>query len=161
MAKFSQIQKSMRATIQDRKRAAHGDPHTRKLKQKPEPIPISGKRKRKLFKKWRREKKAAIENGLVTMEDVEMSVADELFCQGDTAFDLLSVKMHPNPTLKGNSLLFKHTGKCRYSRTIHARISSPSGFSLSQIYLEFKSRINFQSKMSMETWHQNQIRRMP
>ncbi|KAK8934565.1 hypothetical protein KSP39_PZI014761 [Platanthera zijinensis] len=76
MAKLSQIQKSMRASIQDRKRAAHGDPHTRKLKQKPEPIPISGKRKRKLFKKWRREKKAAIENGLVTMEDVEMSVAD-------------------------------------------------------------------------------------
>ncbi|KAH0470118.1 hypothetical protein IEQ34_001676 [Dendrobium chrysotoxum] len=76
MAKFNQIQKARRGKIQDRKRAVQGDPNTRKLKQKVEPIPISGKRKRKLFKKWRREKKAAMEKGLVTMEDIEMEVAD-------------------------------------------------------------------------------------
>ncbi|KAL0927513.1 hypothetical protein M5K25_001688 [Dendrobium thyrsiflorum] len=82
MAKFNQIQKARRGKIQDRKRTVQGDPNTRKLKQKVEPIPISGKRKRKLFKKWRRnhlcdqEKKAAMEKGLVTMEDIEMEVAD-------------------------------------------------------------------------------------
>ncbi|XP_020589825.1 uncharacterized protein LOC110031114 [Phalaenopsis equestris] len=76
MAKFNQIQKARRGRIQDRKRAVHGDPNTRKLKQKVETIPISGKRKRKLFKKWRRDKKAAIEKGLVTMEDIEMEAAD-------------------------------------------------------------------------------------
>ncbi|URD96058.1 secretory carrier-associated membrane protein [Musa troglodytarum] len=40
------------------------------------PVSISGKRKRKLFKKWRREQKESLEKGLVTMEDVEMAVAE-------------------------------------------------------------------------------------
>ncbi|KAL2957672.1 hypothetical protein AAZX31_18G162900 [Glycine max] len=37
---------------------------------------ISGKRKRKLFKKWRRDQTDALQNGLVIMEDVQMAVAD-------------------------------------------------------------------------------------
>ncbi|CAD5187482.1 uncharacterized protein LOC103990617 [Musa acuminata AAA Group] len=76
MAKFNVIQKQRRASVQDRKRAVHGDPNTRKLKLRTPPVSVSGKRKRKLFKKWRREQKEAMEKGLVTMEDVEMAVAE-------------------------------------------------------------------------------------
>ncbi|XP_031093227.1 uncharacterized protein LOC115997945 [Ipomoea triloba] len=76
MPSFNAVQKQRRAAIADRKRAVHGDPVTGKLKQKPQPLSVSGKRKRKLFKKWRREQKEAMEKGLITMEDVEMAVAD-------------------------------------------------------------------------------------
>uniref|UniRef100_A0A5B7BG88 Uncharacterized protein n=1 Tax=Davidia involucrata TaxID=16924 RepID=A0A5B7BG88_DAVIN len=76
MAKFNVVQKRRRAAIAERKRTIHGDPLTGKLKKKPQPLAISGKRKRKLFKKWRREQKGALENGLVTMQDVEMAVAE-------------------------------------------------------------------------------------
>lgn len=54
MAKFNEVQKKRRAIISESKRARHGDPNTRKLKQKVQPLAISGKRKRKLVKKWRR-----------------------------------------------------------------------------------------------------------
>lgn len=54
MPAFNVVQKRRRAAISEHKRARHGDPLTAKLKQKPQSIPISGKRKRKLFKKWRR-----------------------------------------------------------------------------------------------------------
>ncbi|KAG5617439.1 hypothetical protein H5410_017263, partial [Solanum commersonii] len=76
MAKFNEVQKKRRAIISESKRAKHGDPYTRKLKQKAQPLAISGKRKRKLFKKWRRDQKEAVEKGVITMEDVEMAVAD-------------------------------------------------------------------------------------
>ncbi|KAL6008238.1 hypothetical protein ACLOJK_033744 [Asimina triloba] len=105
MGKFSVVHKEKRAQSAAWKRAIHGDPNTRKLKQKPQPLAISGKRKRKLFKKWRRvwvsqtealsspffhpsfthfsflgslqEQKEALQKGLVTMQDVEMAIADE------------------------------------------------------------------------------------
>ncbi|GMP70880.1 hypothetical protein CsSME_00029526 [Camellia sinensis var. sinensis] len=54
MAKFNVVQKRRRAAIAERKRATSGEPFTGKLKRKPQPLSISGKRKRKLFKKWRR-----------------------------------------------------------------------------------------------------------
>jgi len=54
MAKFNVVQKKRRAIIADRKRATRGDPRTGKLKIKPQPQSISGKRQRKLLKKWRR-----------------------------------------------------------------------------------------------------------
>lgn len=38
---------------------------------------LSGKKKAKLMKKWRRAQKEALQSGLVTMEDVEMMVADD------------------------------------------------------------------------------------
>ncbi|KAL8095575.1 uncharacterized protein LOC141692348 [Apium graveolens] len=76
MAAFNVVQRRRRAASADIKRARHGDPVTGKLKQRPQTIPISGKRKRKLFKKWRRDQKDAIAKGLITMEDVEMAVAE-------------------------------------------------------------------------------------
>ena len=54
MAKFNVVQKRRRAQISDRKRALHGDPKTKKLKKQTQPQSLSGKRKRKLLKKWRR-----------------------------------------------------------------------------------------------------------
>ncbi|KAK9272980.1 hypothetical protein L1049_003360 [Liquidambar formosana] len=75
MAKFNVVQKQKRAETAERKRAIHGDPSTGKLKNRPQPLSISGKRKRKLFKKWRRDQKEATGKGLVTMQDVEMAVA--------------------------------------------------------------------------------------
>ncbi|XP_027924132.1 uncharacterized protein LOC114181780 [Vigna unguiculata] len=79
MAKFNVVQKRRRALIAEKKRQLHGDPSTAKLKIREQPHSISGKRKRKLFKKWRREQKDAIRNGLISMEDVQMAVAE-----GDT-----------------------------------------------------------------------------
>ncbi|KAD6796573.1 hypothetical protein R6Q59_030523 [Mikania micrantha] len=76
MAVFNVVQKRRRAAVAERKRAVHGDPVTRKLKHKPQNTTISGKRKRKLMKKWRRDQKEAMEKGLITMEDIEMAVAD-------------------------------------------------------------------------------------
>ncbi|KAJ4850856.1 hypothetical protein Tsubulata_032856 [Turnera subulata] len=76
MAKFNVVQKNRRAAIAERKRAIHGDPLTKKLKTRPQPLSVSGKKQRKLFKKWRREQKEAAAKGLVSMEDVEMVVAD-------------------------------------------------------------------------------------
>ncbi|CAN1162484.1 hypothetical protein LINPERPRIM_LOCUS1144 [Linum perenne] len=76
MAKFNQVLKRKRAAIADKKRLAHGDPITAKLKTQPQNHSVSGKRQRKLLKKWRRDRKEAVEKGLVTMEDVEMAVAD-------------------------------------------------------------------------------------
>ncbi|KAI4346975.1 hypothetical protein L6164_007832 [Bauhinia variegata] len=76
MAKFNVVQKKRRALIAEKKRQIHGDPSTGKLKTKRESLSVSGKRKRKLFRKWRREQKEALEKGLVSMEDVEMAVAE-------------------------------------------------------------------------------------
>ncbi|XP_042410960.1 uncharacterized protein LOC122000643 [Zingiber officinale] len=76
MAKFNVVVKNRRAKTQDLKRNLHGDPNTRKLKVQKPPVSISGKRKRKIFKKWRRDQKEAMEKGLITMEDVEMAVAE-------------------------------------------------------------------------------------
>ncbi|KAG2383895.1 uncharacterized protein LOC124825619 [Vigna umbellata] len=76
MAKFNVVQKRRRALIAEKKRQLHGDPSTAKLKIREQPHSISGKRKRKLFKKWRREQKDAIQNGLISMEDVQMAVAE-------------------------------------------------------------------------------------
>lgn len=75
MAKFNVVQKRRRAEKAQRKRAIHGDPVSAKLKNKPQPLSLSGKRKRKLFKRWRREQKEALEKGIVSMEDVEMAVS--------------------------------------------------------------------------------------
>ncbi|KAH1192355.1 hypothetical protein GmHk_19G053613 [Glycine max] len=88
MAKFNVVQKKRRALIAEKKRQLHGDPLTGKLKIKDQPLSLSGKRKRKLFKKWRRDQKDALQNGLVTMEDVQMAVAE-----GDT-------KDAPRPSAK-------------------------------------------------------------
>ncbi|BBG98484.1 hypothetical protein Prudu_007902 [Prunus dulcis] len=74
MAKFNEVQKRKRTQKAERKRAVHGDPSTGKLKNKPQPLSISGKRKRKLLKKWRSERGCA--KGLITMQDVEMAAAD-------------------------------------------------------------------------------------
>jgi hypothetical protein len=113
MAKFNVVQKRRRAQIAENKRAIHGDPLTKKLKIKPQPHSVSGKRKRKLLKNWRRvcfpflsvffnysqqlslysldfcffscdylqEQKEAVDKGLVTMQDVEMT-----FAQGFSSF---------------------------------------------------------------------------
>ncbi|GER46777.1 Pm52 protein [Striga asiatica] len=76
MAKFNVVQKRRRAAVANRKRQVHGDPVSRKLHQKSQTLSISGKRKRKLLKKWRRDQKEAVEKGLISMQDVEMEIAD-------------------------------------------------------------------------------------
>ncbi|XP_050155055.1 uncharacterized protein LOC126629167 [Malus sylvestris] len=76
MAKFNEVQKRKRAQNAEKKRAVHGDPTTGKLHNKPQPLSISGKRKRKLLKKWRRDQNEAVKKGLITMQDVEMAAAD-------------------------------------------------------------------------------------
>ncbi|XVF19547.1 hypothetical protein REPUB_Repub11eG0120900 [Reevesia pubescens] len=76
---FNEVQKQKRAQIAERKRAIHGDPATEKLKNRSQPLSISGKRKRKPLKKWRREQKEVIQKDLVSMEDVEMVASDGIF----------------------------------------------------------------------------------
>ncbi|XP_010489047.1 PREDICTED: uncharacterized protein LOC104766784 isoform X2 [Camelina sativa] len=76
MAKYNEIAKKKREAKADRKRAIHGDPLTNKLKTRV-PVPsVSGKRQRKLLRKWRREQKDMVGKGLVTMEDVEMAASE-------------------------------------------------------------------------------------
>ncbi|XP_019421137.1 PREDICTED: uncharacterized protein LOC109347250 isoform X2 [Lupinus angustifolius] len=75
MAKFNVVQKRRRTQIAEKKRKAHGDPSTGKLKVKSQPLSISGKRKRKLLKQWRRDQKDALQQGLITMEDVQMALS--------------------------------------------------------------------------------------
>ncbi|KAF3432667.1 hypothetical protein FNV43_RR23769 [Rhamnella rubrinervis] len=78
MTKFNEVQKKRRAQAAERKRRTQGDPCTGKLKHKSQQqsLSVSGKRKRKLLKKWRRDQKEAMQKGLLTMEDIEMAVAD-------------------------------------------------------------------------------------
>ncbi|XP_020239619.1 uncharacterized protein LOC109818536 [Cajanus cajan] len=105
MAKFNVVQKKRRALIAEKKRLVHGDPSTGKLKIPTQPHSLSGKRKRKLFKKWRRDQKDALQNGLVTMEDVQMAVA-----QGDTQeTQRPSPKIHLKKSIKLKQL--KRKGK--------------------------------------------------
>ncbi|CAL5057266.1 unnamed protein product [Urochloa decumbens] len=79
MAKFNVVQKNRRQWKQDRKRAAHGEPGTGKLRQRNAPVSMSGKRKRKLVRRQNREQKEAamikaLENN---MGDVDMVSAEE------------------------------------------------------------------------------------
>ncbi|XP_066327879.1 uncharacterized protein [Miscanthus floridulus] len=79
MAKYNVVQKNKRQWKQDRKRAAHGEPGTGKLKQRTAPVSMSGKRKRKLERRLNREQKEAamikaLENN---MGDVDMVSAEE------------------------------------------------------------------------------------
>ncbi|KAM0041237.1 hypothetical protein Hdeb2414_s0011g00363981 [Helianthus debilis subsp. tardiflorus] len=96
MAVFNVVQKRRRAAIAERKRAVHGDPATGKLKHKPQNTTLSGKRKRKLMKKWRRDQKEAMEKGLITMEDIEMAVADG----SGTSSQQTTTKIHLKKSLK-------------------------------------------------------------
>ncbi|WOL18995.1 hypothetical protein Cni_G27792 [Canna indica] len=116
MAKFNVIVKQRRANVQERKRELHGDPNTGKLKQRTAPLSISGKRKRKLFKKWRREQKEAIEKGLVTMEDVEMAVA-EGSSQGTSEKSKVKFQMKKSSKLKLKKIRGKGKSKRKSSTT--------------------------------------------
>ncbi|XP_048226159.1 uncharacterized protein LOC8280229 isoform X1 [Ricinus communis] len=116
MAKFNVVQKRRREQISQRKRAVHGDPLTGKLKNKKQPLSVSGKRQRKLLKKWRRlitlqEQKEAIEKGLVTMEDVEMAAAEGEGTSKDTSKNAnkTPAKFNVKKGLKLKHL--KHNGK--------------------------------------------------
>ncbi len=124
MAVFNVVQKRRRAAIAEQKRAAHGDPLTGKLKQKAQPLTISGKRKRKLFKKWRRDQKEAMAKGLITMQDVEMAVAD-----AGTSEDTKKspAKFHMKKSLKIKVKRSKSKGKNRrksHQPTLEASVDS-------------------------------------
>lgn len=69
-------QRELRAKKSEFNRQVHGDPVTGKLKTVPPPSSLSGKRKRKIQKKWRRDQKSAMDKGLVTMEDIQMMSVD-------------------------------------------------------------------------------------
>ncbi|KAE8705764.1 putative pentatricopeptide repeat-containing protein [Hibiscus syriacus] len=112
MAKcFNVVQKQKRAQRAERKRATHGDPSTKKLKNKSQSLSISGKRKRKLLKKWRRDQKEVIEKGLVTMEDVEMVAAEGT---SQDANNKAPTKFHMKKNLKLNCV--KRKGKKKVSK---------------------------------------------
>ncbi|GBG90600.1 hypothetical protein CBR_g50944 [Chara braunii] len=50
----------------------------------PPPAPMSGKRKRKMERQWRKAQKEALESGLVTLQDIEMIAADPLGSEAKT-----------------------------------------------------------------------------
>ncbi|KAK6235343.1 hypothetical protein SCA6_010680 [Theobroma cacao] len=114
MAKsFNEVQRQKRAQRADRKRAIHGDAATKKLKNKSQPLSISGKRQRKLLKKWRREQKKVIEKGLVTMEDVEMVAAEGASQDAGTSqvANKVPTKFHMKKNLKLKRI--KRKGKAK------------------------------------------------
>ncbi|KAF8008834.1 hypothetical protein BT93_K2474 [Corymbia citriodora subsp. variegata] len=115
MAKFNEVQKRRRALAAERKRAVHGDALTGKLKNKQQPLSISGKRKRKLSKKWRREQKEALQKGLVTMQDVEMAVAEgEAGTSEET--NKTPTRFHMKKSLKLKQLKRRGKGKKQQSK---------------------------------------------
>ncbi|XP_004489181.1 uncharacterized protein [Cicer arietinum] len=121
MAKFNVVQKRRRALVAEKKRQIHGDPTTGRLKIRQQPVSISGKRKRKLFKKWRREQKDALQNGLVSMEDVQMAVAEGEI--KDSSRTTSSTKIHLKKGLKLKQLKRKGKNK-RISDAPAAEISA-------------------------------------
>nr|ACG26279.1 hypothetical protein [Zea mays] len=89
MAKYNVVQKNKRQCNQDRKRAAHGEPGTGKLKQRTAPVSMSGKRKKKLERRLnRKQKEAAMIKALENnMGDVDMvSVEGERDSRADCLF---------------------------------------------------------------------------
>ncbi|KAI3869738.1 hypothetical protein MKW98_030919 [Papaver atlanticum] len=121
MTKFNVIQKKRRAQTAERKRELFGHPLTGKLTEKPQFVPISGKRKRKLFKKWRRDQKEALAKGLITMEDVEMAVAEGP--SKDKSSKTLS-KLHMKKSAKVQVKMLKGKGKDRKKSTSSKPASS-------------------------------------
>lgn len=122
MAKFNVVQKQRRAAIAERKRAVKGDPLTKKLKHEQPPLSVSGKRKRKLFKKWRRDQKAAAAASAAlttTMQDVEMSAVAQNDDNGsdgtsqDDATKLAPKKFHMKRSSKYKVGRFKKRDKNR------------------------------------------------
>ncbi|XP_050386589.1 uncharacterized protein LOC126802917 [Argentina anserina] len=121
MAKFNEVQKKKRAQSQEKKRRVHGDPVSGKLHLKQQPVSISGKRKRKLEKKWRRDQKDAVEKGLITMEDVEMAAADLEESQG-TNKGSKKFSMKKSVKLKQG----KHKGKKKGKSSKPESVAQPS-----------------------------------
>ncbi|KAM0878290.1 hypothetical protein ACQ4PT_034975 [Festuca glaucescens] len=77
MAKYNVVTKNKREHSQERKRRAHGDPNSGKLKQRNDHHAISGKRKRKLQRRLNRDQKeAALLKALENMGDVDMVSAE-------------------------------------------------------------------------------------
>ncbi|KAL2921423.1 Hamartin [Bienertia sinuspersici] len=108
MAKFNEVQKKRRAEISKKKRALYGDPNTKKLKRATQSQSVSGKRQRKLLRKWRRDQKIAIEKGLVTLDDVEMAAAD-----GPSESKKTPAKFHLKKSVKLKSKQRKQKGKSK------------------------------------------------
>ncbi|XP_010475662.1 PREDICTED: uncharacterized protein LOC104755040 isoform X2 [Camelina sativa] len=118
MAKYNEIAKKKREAKADRKRAIHGDPLTNKLKTRV-PVPsVSGKRQRKLLRKWRREQKDMVDKGLVTMEDVEMAASEAASEDTKKSPKKFSVKKN----LKLNKL--KNKGKKKNNQTASSQGSA-------------------------------------
>ncbi|CAA7406550.1 unnamed protein product [Spirodela intermedia] len=119
MTKYNVVTKAKRAEIQERKRAIRGEPGTGKLKQKQDNyIPVSGKRKRKLVNKWRRDQKEALQKGLISMEDVEMAVA-----QG-TSKNTSSKPQMKFPLRKGAKLRIKNSKSKGKRRKGHSKAAA-------------------------------------
>ncbi|KAL9225065.1 hypothetical protein vseg_001032 [Gypsophila vaccaria] len=99
MAKFNEVQKRRRAVIAEKKRTKHGDPLTKKLKKPIQPHSVSGKRQRKLLKKWRRDQKEAVDKGLISLQDVHMPDGSSQGSKRSPAKFLLkkSVKLKAKP----------------------------------------------------------------
>ncbi|CAH8383823.1 unnamed protein product [Eruca vesicaria subsp. sativa] len=118
MAKYNEIAKKKREAKADRKRAIHGDPLTNKLKTRAPLVSVSGKRQKKLLRKYRREQKEMVEKGLVTMEDVVMASADASSEDSKKPQRKFSVKK----TLKLNKL--KNKGKKKTSQKAGGKVST-------------------------------------
>ncbi|KAF1879503.1 hypothetical protein Lal_00005970 [Lupinus albus] len=117
MAKFNVVQKRRRSQIAEKKRKVHGDPSTGKLKVKSQPLSISGKRKRKLLKQWRRDQKDALQQGLITM-DLDPTQ------QGETKDTLLSsAKIHLKKKFK-TTFKIKAKGKNKRKSDVRAADNS-------------------------------------
>ncbi|CAA6669582.1 unnamed protein product [Spirodela intermedia] len=76
MTKYNVVTKAKRAEIQERKRALRGEPGTGKLKQKQDNY-IQSLASASASWSINGDQKEALQKGLISMEDVEMAVAEE------------------------------------------------------------------------------------
>ncbi|CAN6486499.1 unnamed protein product [Victoria cruziana] len=89
-----------RVQVKEFKRKVYGDPNTGKLKVKNAPLSVSGKRKRKLFRRMWKDHKDALVQGLEMMDDMEMVPVDAKGTSKDSAKSSMKFFVKKNVKLK-------------------------------------------------------------
>ncbi|CAK9865852.1 unnamed protein product [Sphagnum jensenii] len=118
------IQKERRAKRSEKRRLRSAPPSLT-VSVKTGPRSVSGKKKRKLEKKWRKTQKEALEGGLVTVEDIEMMAAN-----GNDQSPLqpvntrpsrgFNMKKHTKLRLKSSSIRGKQASEAMHTQTMES-----------------------------------------
>jgi len=123
------IQKERRGKRSEKRRLRSAPPSL-KVSVKTGPRSVSGKKKRKLEKKWRKTQKEALEGGLVTVEDIEMMAADgndqsplqPVNTRSSWGFNM---KKHTKLRLKSSSIRGKQASEATHTQPMQSEGDDP------------------------------------